>query len=662
MERDTVTSPELAPLLEPFELGTVVLKNRLVQSAMYSRYATSEGEVSERHLAYMVERARGGVGLITLENTCVDWETGRGSGAPIRIDEDRFVPGLNDLVEAVHAAGAKIAAQLYHAGRQSDHRVTLVRAGIATDLDAPLSASDVTSTAIGDRPRPMSVPEIDRMVERFAAAARRAVVAGFDAIEVHAVHGYLLTQFFSPQTNHRTDDYGGSIENRARFVRRVVQRIREVVGPDYPLLCRFSGDERVPGGAPVEENIQLAKWLAEDGIDAFHVSAGTYESREWIYTPAGVTPGSLVPLATAVKHATGKPVVGISRLGADLRLAARLVEEGAIDLVAMGRTQLADPQTVNKAIEGRWSDIRPCIACAECAREFIAKQRRMQCVVNPELGHEFRRLTAPARRPRRVVVVGGGPAGLEAARAGAARGHHVTLVESADRVGGQLRHAATGPAFHRSEMAALLAWWEHTLAEAGVEIRTGEPGAVDVVKALDPDQILLATGARWRVAPGLDRLFPGATTAHDVLVGGARPGGRVLVAGGTEAGLNAAMALVERGHEVTLVEEGPVAGAEISDLIRNHMLRIAGEAGLRTLTGVQVVSADGTVVSVAGHDGAVQEIRADAVVLTQNPEVPELADWYSAFPPGQLTVVGTAREPRGRLYRATQDGFRATAE
>src|ERR1700712_2436450 len=226
------TAEALAPLFEPFVLNGTVLKNRLVQSAMYSWFATSEGAVSERHLAYIVERARGGAGLITIENTCVDWATGRGSGIPVRIDEDRFIPGINDLVNAVHLAGSKLAVQLYHAGRQSDHRARLVRAGIRTELEPPLSASNITSTAIGDEPRPMTIDEIDWMVERFAAAALRAVNAGVDVIEVHAVHGYLLTQFFSPQTNKRTDEYGGSIENRARFVRRVVRRVREIVGPD----------------------------------------------------------------------------------------------------------------------------------------------------------------------------------------------------------------------------------------------------------------------------------------------------------------------------------------------------------------------------------------------------------------------------------------------
>src|SRR5262245_52709018 len=202
-----MTSAAIDVLFEPFTIRNLTLKNRLVQTSMYSWYATSEGEISERLFAYMLERARGGAGLIMVENTCIDWATGRGSGMPVRIDEDRFIPGLNDLANALHREGAKIGVQLYHAGRQSDVRARLVRAGIGTDEPAPLSASDVTSTAIGDQPRPMTVPEIDAMVENFAAAALRAINAGIDVIEVHAVHGYLLTQFFSPQTNHRTDEY-----------------------------------------------------------------------------------------------------------------------------------------------------------------------------------------------------------------------------------------------------------------------------------------------------------------------------------------------------------------------------------------------------------------------------------------------------------------------
>lgn len=662
MPSDLLTSAavgsELDALRQPFVLNGLELPNRLVQSAMYTRYATSEGEVSPRHLAYLRARARGGAGLITIENTCIDWEYGRGSGAPIGIHDDRMIPGLADLVEVVHREGALVACQLYHAGRQSDHRARYVRAGVQTGQPPGLSASDVMSAAIGDPPRAMTVPEIHDMVEKFAAGALRAVAAGFDVIEVHAVHGYLLTQFFSPQTNHRTDDYGGSLENRARFPREVVRRIREVVGPDYPLLCRFSMDERVPGAASSDDNLQLAKWFAEDGIDAFHVSAGTYESREWIYTPAGVAPGSLVPLATAVRRATGRPVVGISRLGSDLTAAAGMVARGELDLVAMGRTQLADPDTVTKTLSGRAADVRPCIACAECAREFLAKGKRVQCVVNPELGNEFMDPLRPTRCPRTVVVVGGGPAGLEAARSAATRGHRVVLLEAAAALGGRLRLGASAPAFHAAELSALLAWWTHQLSTLGVEVRLGQRATPELIDDLAADQLLIATGADWQAHDDWAALAPGATTADSALSGDAGLPGSVVVLGGNETGLNAALALAESGRQVTLLEQGAVIAPEVSDLMRNHVLRTAQAAGVTLVTGASPVD---------GHDGELtvddggsrRSFALDALVISATPGRPDAKTWVgpAGLPQRRL---GGARVPDGRLYRATQDGFWAT--
>jgi 2,4-dienoyl-CoA reductase-like NADH-dependent reductase (Old Yellow Enzyme family)/NADPH-dependent 2,4-dienoyl-CoA reductase/sulfur reductase-like enzyme len=655
-----VTSGSLDALFEPFSIRNLTLKNRLVQTSMYSWFATSEGEVSERHLAYMVERAKGGAGLIMVENTCIDWATGRGSGIPIRIDEDRFVPGLNDLANALHREGAKVGVQLYHAGRQSDARARLVKAGIATDEPPPLSASDVTSTAIGDQPRPMRASEIDAMVEKFAAAALRAVNAGIDVIEVHAVHGYLLTQFFSPQTNLRDDEYGGSLENRARFARRVVRRVREVVGEHYPLICRFSADERVPGGASIEDNLQLARWLAEDGIDVFNVSAGTYESRQWIYTPAGVEPGSLVPLATAVREATGKPVIGISRLGMDLDKAASFVSSGAIDLVGMGRSQLADPHTVRKAREGRRAEIRPCIACCECAREFIAKQKRMQCVVNPELGNEFRRTLRIAGQRRRIAVVGGGPAGMEAARSAAIRGHEVVLVEAEQELGGQLRHS-TRPTFHRREMTALLDWWKAELNRLKVDVRVGAAVTPESVGGLAADEVLIATGAVWEIPKTPLDLFGPCPTSHEVLLDPSGVKESVVVVGGTEAGLNAAIALAESGRTTTLVERAAI-GPEISDLMRGEMLRQAQAAGVHLLDYATVTAAgrqnEGWELSLTGEGGVTSMVTAQDVVVSAAPR--SGVEAWDAVP--AVRFLGTVSAPTGRLYQATQDGFWATAE
>lgn len=654
---------ELDVLFEPITINGTTFANRLVQSPVTTRYATADGEVSERLLAYMDRRARGGVGLVMTENLMIDWTLGRGSGAPLRIDDDRMVPGLAELAETVHRRGVKIAGQINHAGRQSDHRAWQIRAGIKTDAPPPVSASDVPSAIIGDRPRPMSVDEIEATIERFADAARRLVQAGFDAVEIHVVHGYLLTQFFSPASNRRTDDYGGSVENRARFARQVVRRVREVVGPDYPLICRLSADERVPGGASVEDNLALAAWLAQDGIDIFNVSAGTYDSREWIYTPPGVEQGSLVPLAERVKQVTGRPVMGISKLGFDLGQTASFIREGRIDMAAMGRSQLADPDTIRKARAGQGRHVRPCIACCECAREFIAKQRRMQCVVNPELGNEFRQPLRPSAVAREVLVVGGGPAGLEAARAAATRGHRVTLWEAADELGGLLR-ASTRPAFHRADMERLIEFFRAELERLEVDVELGRRATSEDVATHPADAVFVATGTRRRP----DVQLPGdrrPRTSTEILLDPAGLGETIAILGGDEAGLNAALYLAELGHSVTVVESGPIAGAEISDIMRNDMLRIATDLGVNVAEDIivtdivengerlrVVVERDGAAMKRSFHDivvaGAVEPVRIDGV------------DDDATDP--RIRHLGTTRTPSGRLYRATQDGFWAAAD
>jgi NADPH-dependent 2,4-dienoyl-CoA reductase/sulfur reductase-like enzyme len=405
--------------------------------------------------------------------------------------------------------------------------------------------------------------------------------------------------------------------------------------------------------------LQLARWLAEDGIDVFNVSAGTYESRQWIYTPAGVEPGSLVPLATAVKEATARPVVGISRLGMDLDLAASFVASGAIDLVGMGRSQLADPHTVLKTEQGRKAEIRPCIASGECAREFIAKQKRMQCAVNPELGNEFRRTLQLSRRPRRVLVVGAGPAGMEAARSAALRGHEVVLLEAASEVGGQLRHCS-GPSFHRAEMTALLAWWKNELDRLRVDVRVGVQVKPDDIPRFEADQVLIASGAVWKPPKDLLALFGPCPSSHDVLLDPSAQGESVLVVGGTEAGLNAALALADGGCEVTLVDDGLI-GQEISDLIRNEMLRQAKVSGVRLLEHATVTAARQSAGSWAvelAQDREKLRTEVTSVVLSATPHE-GVHNWASI---SGARFIGTIAQPAGRLYQATQDGFWATVD
>jgi len=649
---------ELDPLFSPVRIGTMDLKNRLVQSPMHTRYATGSGEVSEQLIAYMTARARGGAGLIIVENTAVDWELGRAAGAPIRLDDDRFVTGLHDLVEAVHRAGAKIATELHHAGRQNTR-------GNITGGAQPIAPSPIACKVSIDEPRAMTIDEIHQLVEQFGEAARRTVQAGCDAVEIHGSHGYLLTQFFSPYTNHRADEYGGSLENRARVLREITRRVRQAVGPTFPIIYRLNAEDRVPGGTTLEDTLHLVQWLEEDGVDAFDVTAGIYESMEWIFTMAGVEPGSLADLAAAVKDVVSVPVIAISRLGFDLHASAALVRDGKTDLIAMGRTQLADPQLVNKAHAGRWSEIRRCIACNECVAGFLFNGWRVQCVINPELGNEFRHLVQPALQPKHVLVCGGGPAGMEAARVAAQRGHHVTLMEQRGCLGGQLLSAAK-PGFKSKEMSALIAFYEDALTRAGVTVQLNSPATAEAIAATGADVVLLALGTVVAPPTWAGNGRPAYLTATDVLEAeGQGMGETVAIVGGQEIGLNAAIYLAETGHNVTLIEQGPDIALDINALMRAHMLTMAGTLGVDILTNCTVKGAEdgahGTEL-LLGFGSEHASRRFANVVSALGPVAPVVDGLTTALSAGtEVREIGTYREP-GRLYRATQDGFFAAVE
>lgn len=484
----------LEALFQPGKIGRLTLQNRFIQSPMHTKFASEFGEVSEKLVAYLTARARGGVGLIILENTAVDWEVGRAAGNPVRIDDDLFLAGLSDLTEAVHREGVAIAAQLHHAGRQNPAANTVGRVG-------PVAPSPVASDAIGDVPRELTAGEIAQIVEQFREAAARAVKAGFDLVEIHGSHGYLLTQFLSPQSNLRTDSYGGSFENRARFPLEVVRAVREAVGPDFPVSYRISVEERTPGGMPADEGIAFCK-LIEDYVDVFNVTAATYESMDSIFMMHGRTPAELLPLATRVKAAVRKPVIGISRLGWALDESAEAVRAGHLDFVAMGRTQLTDPQLVLKVAAGEDERVRRCIGCNECVGGFLFRGWRLHCVMNPELGFEQQADQAlrPQGRAKNVVVVGGGPSGVEAARAAALRGHRVTLVEAADRLGGEVRIAAAVEYKHR-EMAAYLTYFERELDHVGVTVLLGATATENHAAVVDADVVVWATGGTRGTPP-----------------------------------------------------------------------------------------------------------------------------------------------------------------
>jgi 2,4-dienoyl-CoA reductase (NADPH2) len=613
----------LDSLYTPGRIGRLTLKNRFIQAAMHTRFASEFGEVSDQITSYLVERARGGVSMIILENTAVDWEVGRAAGNPVRIDQDVFISGLSELTEAIHREGVLIAAQLHHAGRQNG-------SGNTEGNIPPIGPSPIASSAIGEVPREIRKEEIQGIVNQFAAGARRAVDAGFDMVEIHGSHGYILTQFLSSQSNTRKDEYGGSFENRARFPLEVVRAVREAVGPNFPISYRISLEERTSGGMEAEEGVAFCK-LIEQYVDVFNVTAGTYESMDSIFMMQGVPAGALLPLAAKLKSEVAKPIIAISRLGWALEKCAIAFENGELDFVALARTQLTDPQLVNKTRAGEADRVRRCIACNECVGAFLFKGWKVHCVINPELGQEFKlkELYQITPKSKKVVIIGGGPAGFEVARVTAIRGHRVELFEAGSHLGGQVLLQGKVK-FKEQEMLAYSRYMEAELAHLGVSVKLNTFIKEEDAVLKGADEIVVATGGKPRSLPP-----QGAIDAFEILNGKAIPDGDLIVLGANGTGLHVGAMAAEQGHKVTIITNKQTPGSEMNPILAGHML------GLLKNMGINFIDEDSS--SIQGTRVWADHWTVDDSVWKHNSKA-------------NITYVGS-KVKSGGLFSATQSGF-----
>jgi 2,4-dienoyl-CoA reductase (NADPH2) len=616
-----VSDSPTAALFQPGRIGNMQLRNRFVQAPIFTQFASTFGEVDDKLIEYHRARARGGVGLIITENTSIDWEVGRTVGHPIRIDHDRFIGGLSNLVDAVHGEGAKIAVQLHHTGRQNSQ-------GNTERNEPPLAPTAGITSAFGTPPRAIEEHEIPGLIDKYVQGARRAVAAGFDAIELHGAHGYLLGQFLSPYTNKRTDRWGGSLENRARFALEVVRGIREQVGSEFPLMYRLSVTEPYEGGLSLEDGLAFCEML-EPYVDALDVSAGNYDTA-MVLLPM-VAPGSLVNYAKAVKSRVSIPVIGVGRLTWLFDEMAQAVSNGELDFVALGRAGLADPDTVVKTRRGEPQSVRRCLAVNECISRWMFNGKGTQCVINPALGQERRAEQArrAASKKHRVLVVGGGPSGCEAAILAAERGHSVLLIERHDRIGGQLHAWAAASPLHM-EVKNMIRFYESELERVGVSIQLNTD--VDDVDLSPWDTVLLATGT---VAQEQDQ------DVVDMLANGQLPvADEVTVFGETETAMFAALWLAEQGKKVSLVSPAEEVGVDTNDMQRGHLTGLLKEQGVSVRTS-GALPADGTVVMATARIAS----TAKAELVDDN----------------RVQSIGT-RARGGRMYEATQSGFWAASK
>lgn len=534
----------LPNLFTPVSIGSLKPANRIVMPAMATNYATPEGFVTERQIAYYVARAKGGAGYLTTEHTGI-LQQGKASPRMLLVSTDEHTSSFQRLVRAVHDAGGKMVIQINHAGRQTLPAVT----GMPIVGPSPVPVTGTPSPSGDNVPRELSSSEIRQIVDAFSAAAGRVKEAGADGVELHMAHGYLICSFLSPFSNKRTDHYGGSIENRARLAVEVLRAVRGRVGPNYPVICRLSGDEYVEGGLKIGETVRIAKILEKEGADALHVSACNAASVYLNHPPYYVEEGIFVHLAESVKSAVSIPVIAVGRIRKPT-MADEIVSKGKADLVSMGRALIADPNMPRKAKEGRLDEIVPCISCNRC----IATLRKdsVRCTVNPESGNEASFPGGAAGKPKNVWVIGGGPGGLKAAEIAAARGHRVTLFEKQPALGGKIRIGANPP--KKEVMLEFVEYLERRVENLGVSVKTGTEFTVEMLNKEKPDAVVAATGA-LPVLPGWQGVKEsGAVGVEDVLSGSVMTGNRVLVVGGGANGAEAADFLSEQGKQVTIVE------------------------------------------------------------------------------------------------------------
>ena len=536
------SSRDFALLFSPIKIGRLELKNRLAMSPVGTRLAQN-GRVTEAFKEFYATRARGGVGLIVLEPCFIE-----PTDEPkfLSLYDDSFIPGLKELVDVVHSNDAKIGVQLFHAGwRPADDQARFL---------PPIP------------PAELSLERIKKLVEGFAQAALRAKKAGFDLIEIHAAHGYLLSQFLSPLGNRRNDEYGLDVTGRARFVVEVIQAVRERIGDEVPLSCRINGSDHILGGLDLEGAKELVPILVDAGLDLISVSAGALGSYPLTIPPSDIEEGCYVHLAEGIKKVVNVPVVVAGRITTP-HLAEEILNTGKADLVAIARGLVADPEFLAKTENGEDQRISKCIACNACLDADY--DGHISCTVNPVAGRETELEIAPAVQSKKVMIIGGGLSGLEAARIASLRGHNVVLYEETESIGGQWLLASAPP--NKQEFGGLVYWLTHELKLLGVEIILGHSVMPSMVDALKPDVVIVATGALPSVppVPGFER--DDVITAWEALQGNVSIGERVLVIGGGATGLETAEFLAEQGKRVAVVEMLKAFGTDMGGTVYFHL-------------------------------------------------------------------------------------------
>lgn len=627
-------------LFTPGRIGSLEIRNRIISSPMERNYCTAEGRITQRYIDYLEARARGGVGAMYTEATYVD-PRGRSGAYQMGLYSDDLIPALQRLVKAVHRHGARIGPELNFGGRVANPEISGFQ---------PLAPSAVTYTgAWTAAPAALDRGALAWLVDKYQAAARRAVEAGCDFVGLHGAHGYLLSEFLSPYCNKRDDEYGGDLQGRLRFPLEVISAVRKAVGPAVPLVYRISGDEHIEGGTTINDVCEAAPYLQAAGIDLIDISAGMYETSWWIVQPMEVKQGVLAPLAHAVRSRVTIPISVAGRIN-DPSVAEHVLASGDADFVTMGRALHADPEFPRKAREGRLNEICTCIACNQGCNDFQMRREPVVCLVNTATGREREYALRAAERRLRVIVVGAGPAGLECARVLALRGHRVTIFDRSSEPGGQLLLSRCIPG--REEIAGHITWLVNAVTHAGARLELGIEVSADIITGEHADAVVIATGSMPGI-PGIPGVMESPMVdPYEVLrrpLGGI---GRALVIGGGVRGVGVARVLAHKGVDVILTESGKELITDIA--IRSRRFQVTdldSRANVKVHLGTTVERL-GKHTALLWNGGDTWEVGDIDLVVPVRPMLPvlDLAETLYEQPDAPpIFVVGDCVQPRTAL-------------
>ena len=635
-------------LFSPLPLGPLTLPNRIIMPGMDPSLADADGYTTPAMIQHYVDRAKGGAGLLVTGNIACE-PIGRVSPWMPLISDDSYLPGLTQLADAVHQAGSLIFVQISHAGRQTLEDFA---------QGQPVSASPIPCPVMRSRPRALSDSEIEATIDRFADAALRAQRAGMDGVEFHMAHGYLVCQFLSPYSNHRTDRWGGDAEGRARFAIAIIERARHRVGPDFPLQCRLSADERVPGGIEPPLALEYAHRLVAAGATSLSISACNYESYRYNMPSYYMPLATYAPLAKGIRDGLKDvgvtvPIIAVGRF-ADGDLAEKSLTNGDADLIAFGRSLIADPDLPRLLQSGDSAQVRPCVHCNRCAESIT--RGPLRCLVNPQAGHPPT-LLPTIGHPQDILVIGGGPAGVTAAVEAAKRGHHVRLIEASDQLGGKAWASGVPP---KKERFSAYAQWLSTQAQvAGVQVTLGRRLSVDEIKRDPADVILLAVGAQPNPAPPIPGLAHQVVLHPEAALQDQTPRQHVLVIGGGPEGCEVADAIAHRPERprVTIVERRRKIGLGLPSSVRALLEERLRAAQVYLETRVTIAHFDSSGVQLIDRRGRDKGTLppADLVILAIGVQPP--AEWSALEDDDRVQKIGDALTP-ATILEAVACGWR----